>query len=385
MRTAGAALAAASVILLSLADGGYEQRAWHAAAILLACAAGIAVVIRAGVSASRSQWLVLASLAALAGWMALSRVWSPDPAAASLEAQRALVYVALAGAAIAVGGRLRDGALVGIGAACAYSLGDRLLNGPSVLSEGLLHEPLGYANALGGLAAIGVAAAAGGIACGRRARPHWLLLAALGLATLALTQSRGGWFAAGAGVAVAVSLGLGRLGAAKLAAAAAAALIATGLALAATPLADDLARRAGDRPLYWHVAWKEAAAAPLVGRGAGTFELAWVQRGPVEIDVRDAHSVYLETLAELGVVGLALLLCALAPPLAIALRGPVAAPAAAAGAGAYVAFVVHAGIDWDWEMPAVTVAGLFCGASLIAQVWVPRNVLQEVPTEGASR
>jgi hypothetical protein len=30
-----------------------------------------------------------------------------------------------------------------------------------------------------------------------------------------------------------------------------------------------------------------------------------------------------------------------------------------------VAYLVHAGIDWDWEMPAVTVAALACGVALL--------------------
>jgi hypothetical protein len=33
-----------------------------------------------------------------------------------------------------------------------------------------------------------------------------------------------------------------------------------------------------------------------------------------------------------------------------------------AAAGATIAFLVHAGLDWDWEMPAVVVAGLACAA-----------------------
>ena len=63
----------------------------------------------------------------------------------------------------------------------------------------------------------------------------------------------------------------------------------------------------------------------------------------------DAHSLYLETLAELGLVGLALLVLALAPPLVAGFRG-----VEAAATGGYVAFLIHAGLDWDWELPAVT-------------------------------
>ena len=66
-------------------------------------------------------------------------------------------------AALAVRGALLAGTLAGIGLVCAYALGERLLNGPpsppDPFEGTLLHEPLGYANALGGLAAIGLAAA----------------------------------------------------------------------------------------------------------------------------------------------------------------------------------------------------------------------------------
>jgi hypothetical protein len=40
-------------------------------------------------------------------------------------------------------------------------------------------------------------------------------------------------------------------------------------------------------------------------------------------------------------------------------------PLVSVAAGAYVAYLVHAGVDWDWELPAVTLAGLLCGAALL--------------------
>jgi Flp pilus assembly protein TadD len=40
-------------------------------------------------------------------------------------------------------------------------------------------------------------------------------------------------------------------------------------------------------------------------------------------------------------------------------------PLAAAAFGGYVAFLLHAAVDWDWEMPAVTLTGLFCGVSVL--------------------
>ena len=138
-------------------------------------------------------------------------------------------------------------------------------------------------------------------------------------------------------------------------------MLALALALPAGSLADDMAARGGgNRPWYWHVAWQEASDFPVQGRGAGTFELAWLEQQPIEESVLDAHSLYLETLAELGLVGLGLLALTLAPPLVAAFRGT-----SAAAVGGYVAFLFHAGVDWDWEMPAVTVAGLLCGAAIL--------------------
>ena len=65
------------------------------------------------------------------------------------------------------------------------------------------------------------------------------------------------------------------------------------------------------RTSQYRVAWHAARAHPLVGNGAGTFEYLWYRNRPDLLVVRDAHSLYLEALAELGVVGLALLVAAL--------------------------------------------------------------------------
>jgi O-antigen ligase len=119
-----------------------------------------------------------------------------------------------------------------------------------------------------------------------------------------------------------------------------------------------------NRSSYWHVAWREVEAHPLLGGGAGSFQRFWLRRRPESLPVLDAHSLYLETLAELGPVGLALLLCALAVPL-VAVKDARRAPLAAAALAGYVAFLVHAAIDWDWEMPAVTLAALACGVALL--------------------
>jgi O-antigen ligase len=119
-----------------------------------------------------------------------------------------------------------------------------------------------------------------------------------------------------------------------------------------------------NRSDYWRVAWREVEDHPWLGGGAGSYQRFWLRDRSEGLPVRDAHSLYLETLAELGPLGFALLLLALATPL-VAVGAARRSPLAAASLGAYVAFLVHAGIDWDWEMTAVTLAALACGIALL--------------------
>jgi O-antigen ligase len=124
------------------------------------------------------------------------------------------------------------------------------------------------------------------------------------------------------------------------------------------------------RAQYWHVAWREAQDHPWLGSGAGSFQRTWLRLRPAQLPVLDAHNLYLETLAEVGPLGLALLVALLAVPAVAAVRArrhPLAAPAFAG----YLAYLVHAAQDWDWELPAVTLAGLCCAAALL--VLVPRE------------
>lgn len=114
---------------------------------------------------------------------------------------------------------------------------------------------------------------------------------------------------------------------------------------------------------FWSSAVDEFQDQPLRGGGAGSFESWWAQHGSITYFVRDAHSLWLETLGELGVIGLALLGGAFLAALAVGLarlrtavsdgRGAVAALA-----GVVVAFAVGAAIDWTWELTAVGAVAL---------------------------
>ena len=115
----------------------------------------------------------------------------------------------------------------------------------------------------------------------------------------------------------------------------------------------------------WRVAWKEYKSHPWLGSGAGTYDQYWFERRPSTTTVHDVHNLYLETLAELGPVGLVLLVAIFVVPLVGLWRSRAAGPLTAAAFGAYVAYLLHAAVDWDWEMPAVTLTAVFCGLVLL--------------------
>ena len=65
----------------------------------------------------------------------------------------------------------------------------------------------------------------------------------------------------------------------------------------------------------WRVAWDDARNHAVLGAGAGTYERYFLAHQPSAVSrVRDAHGLYIETLAELGPIGLILLLGALVGP-----------------------------------------------------------------------
>jgi hypothetical protein len=130
------------------------------------------------------------------------------------------------------------------------------------------------------------------------------------------------------------------------------------------------------RYALWRSAIDESRTAPLIGTGAGTFEYWWDRDAAGTEAVHDAHSLYLQTLGELGIVGLLLLggfvLVVLGGGTLAAFRaGPERSLLAAALAGC-VAFFVAAAVDWNWQMPALPVAALLLASAL---VMAPRSGL----------
>jgi hypothetical protein len=77
----------------------------------------------------------------------------------------------------------------------------------------------------------------------------------------------------------------------------------------------------------------------------------------------------LQTAAELGIVGLALLAAFLAG-VGLSARAAVGIDRALAAGptAAFVTYIAHAPLDWDWQMPAVTIIALVLAGALVAML-----------------
>jgi hypothetical protein len=457
------------------AEGGYFGTVMYPGLIVL-CAAFVLVSSRAAwgsrVKLPGPAKLALVALLALAGWSALSALWSPSPDVAIADSQRILGYTLAFGLGIwlciLLGSRvhlaLAPLALAGLFAGVLTVAG--LLTTDEVgryIDAGTLEFPLAYRNANAAFFLIALWPAVG-LAAAREL--DWRLRAlALGTATLCielamLCQSRGsvigvalalavylvvahdraravGWLALAVlpalvvipdvtdiyqaasienydGLAEARAAGRATMGGAALAilialpvafygrrmassperaefanrtvALGAAGAVALGLVAfviatgdpfgwvgdrfdefqsQGTPHSDTAANRfsvgaGSERDDLWSVALDNAGDEPLLGLGGGGFQYSYLQgRSEEGIEsVRDAHSVELEFLSELGFPGLALLILALGGAVAGAWRARRLSPQRAAltgvalTAGAY--WLGHASLDWFWAYPAVT-------------------------------
>jgi hypothetical protein len=131
---------------------------------------------------------------------------------------------------------------------------------------------------------------------------------------------------------------------------------------------------------YWTSAVDQYATEPLTGTGSGTFEYWWTRDRDSSDAVRDTHSLYFQTLGELGIVGLALLAAFLGIVLIggvrEVLRSRVRRPLLAAAFSGCLAFCVTAAFDWVWQIPVLAAALLLLAAILVT---APRPAANEEP------
>jgi tetratricopeptide (TPR) repeat protein len=122
----------------------------------------------------------------------------------------------------------------------------------------------------------------------------------------------------------------------------------------------------------WRAALDQADEHRVAGAGGGSYQRYWLETRPYALNLRDAHSLYLESLAEYGPLGLALVVAMLAIPLAVGVRRR-HVPLVPAAVGVLVLYGVHAAVDWDWEFPVLTLVAL-AGAAAVMASGEPRAV-----------
>ena len=151
------------------------------------------------------------------------------------------------------------------------------------------------------------------------------------------------------------------------------------------PVAGEFATAAGNGRYQW---WTEGLDAfgskPLTGIGAGNYELYWNAHHTLPVVVADAHSLYVETLAELGPLGVIFLLGFLATAIAAGIgRRTSTRGGVAVWLGVLAAGVVSAAGEWTWEIPAATIplvmaAAVLTGPATLRPRW-PRSLPQNGP------
>jgi O-antigen ligase len=379
---------------VALDNGGFDATSWGWSTLLPLVIVGVALVVGQARAPNALGLAFLGLLGAFAAWTWLSAAWSNDVSATVLDAERVLLYLSAVAAFLLIDRsqvtRFLFSLLAAVSLVGVWALSLRAFGGPgsydvaSVSADATrrLAAPLGYSNALGLLAAIGIVLALG--LAVRLRRPFFAAPVVVLAPTLYFTYSRGAWLALAAGGIAALGLTLPRMSRRTMLGVAIVVICAGAIALvrvggpggaisefshAAPSVKADRSRRlfslsGSSRAQYWHVAWRDYQQHPWLGSGAGSFQREWLRSRPADLPVLDAHSLYLETLAELGPVGLGLLVALLALPVAgglIVRKQPLAAPAF----GGYVAYLIHTAQDWDWELPAVTLAGLGCAVALL--------------------
>jgi UDP-N-acetylmuramyl pentapeptide phosphotransferase/UDP-N-acetylglucosamine-1-phosphate transferase/O-antigen ligase len=139
---------------------------------------------------------------------------------------------------------------------------------------------------------------------------------------------------------------------------------------------------AGNRYDYWRIALHVFARNPVAGVGAGNYPRSYFERRSTTEDVQQPHSLELQVLCELGLVGAVLLACFLggvgwgAVRMSRAARGSLPTRALlTASLGSFSAWLAQDSVDWMHLLPGLTGIAIACAAVL---AW-PRAQLAPAP------
>jgi O-antigen ligase len=391
----------APIVYLALSGGGYDVIVRSEIGLVACWAVLLGVLVglipRAGLT--RASWIAVALLGAFLTWTWVATGWTSSEERTLVEVARIATYlgVLLVGLCVVTGGRARS-FLNGVASAIATVAGLALLYrlAPSIFPADMgarfyyvnrLQWPFEYADAVGEFVALGLPllVAVGALARtlpGRIAAATGFVVAAV---CLGLTSSQGGLLAALGGLLV---LGLlwpwqsrfsaktRRAVAWSVAGAVLLAIVlvvATGVAQQAwdafkrPQIQGQLSISGSHRYQYWQAAFHAFRSEPWRGIGPGTFQFYWAQHNSLKEFVLNAHSLYFETLAELGIVGALLIVCLFVTVLGASIWRATRAESTerivvAAAVAGFAAFCAAAAFDWVWQIGVIPMAALLLAA-----------------------
>jgi UDP-N-acetylmuramyl pentapeptide phosphotransferase/UDP-N-acetylglucosamine-1-phosphate transferase len=151
----------------------------------------------------------------------------------------------------------------------------------------------------------------------------------------------------------------------------------------------------GARYDYWRIAVNQFERKPLVGVGAGNYDLTYFRERRTAENIKQPHSLELQTMAELGVVGFAVLALFIVGVLSGAVRrvrmarqSHEAQGTVVAAGGLFLVWLVHTSVDWLHLIPGLTGLAL-CAAAVLVGPWrrdaapTPTNVRRAAVVSGA--
>jgi hypothetical protein len=127
----------------------------------------------------------------------------------------------------------------------------------------------------------------------------------------------------------------------------------------------------GKRYDYWRIAFATWRQHKIVGTGAAGYPISYFKQRRTTEDVRQPHSLGLQTLTELGIAGAGLLFAALLALMAGAARAVRRARTAAevgvttAAIGILSVWTVHTSVDWIHLLPGLTGIAIIAAAALL--------------------
>ncbi len=125
---------------------------------------------------------------------------------------------------------------------------------------------------------------------------------------------------------------------------------------------------------FWETAVDAFGSSPAVGVGASGYAPYWFEHREIAIPATRAHSLLFETLAELGIIGFAMVATFFGAALVAGVkrvRDPAVVAEAAPVLAVLVVGLAASAVDWTWDLPAVFGIAVVAAALLTGPATLP--------------